>query len=136
MPFLKDLNIVLLSLSYFSSYGNTFLQILLVLRLANSFITYAVQSSINAIDPPSLILCYTRLALKKRNRISIRGNPQGNPTQGKFFTLDINLLTIIYTFLLMQKLYTYLTISSLLSQSFQQQLYYNVIIYSFNVKQD
>ena len=71
----NNLKTVLLSLSYFFSYNSISLQILLMLRSAESSTTYAMQSSTNAIDPPSLTLVCTRLALKKRNRISIRGNP-------------------------------------------------------------
>lgn len=108
----NNLKTILLSFSYFSSYSKISFQILLILCLAKSFTTYTIQSSIKAIDLLFLILYYIRLVLKKRNRISARGNPYSNPIYSKFFTLDINLLTIIYAFLLVQKSYTYLTIGS------------------------
>jgi hypothetical protein len=52
-----------------------------------------VKSSMKVIAPPQLSICRcTRSALKKRNRISDKGEPCGSPACGRLCTSDPCLL--------------------------------------------
>jgi hypothetical protein len=88
-------------LSSFSSFSSMSLWIILVFLSAELLTTYAVWSSTNAMDAPSLIAICNRSALKKRNRIGANGDPCGSPDWNRSSTSDVKPLTTTLAFLLL-----------------------------------